>query len=404
MTQQPWGQQPEQRPAGQPAWGQQQQQPWGQAQPGWGQPVAQRPPGLPPQTPYQGQPVGYPPAPPQGGGGPTKLVLLGIVAVIAVGFFAFSLTSFLGGSGEVAGPTPLPTPGETSGPPEPPSPEPVPTPEVGETSAPPVGVPEPDLNPPDLPVPQTWDEVDAWLTSNALYAESTLVPTNCTLSKIDVTTASPETMQEHLNTLTGCLMMVWQEPMQRAGFIMPRPPITVYTAPITTACGQSSSMNASYCSGDQRMYYSYDIHEAYRRNNPEVIDNAFLPDLVMGHEFGHAMQARSGILLAELYAERYRAANESEELELSRRTEVQADCFAGIFLNSVAQASRMTEADRAGIIELARALGDDSLSGQPGIEGNHGWGVNREHWASTGLASNQVGVCNTFIADPELVR
>ncbi|MCW5953516.1 MAG: neutral zinc metallopeptidase, partial [Propionibacteriaceae bacterium] len=287
---------------------------------------------------------------------------------------------------------------------EPPSPEPAPTPEVGETSAPPVGVPEPDLDPPTLPMPTTWDEVDGWMLNNPIYAESTVVPTNCTLGRIDVTTATPEAMQEHLNTLTGCLMMVWQEPMQRAGFIMPRPPITVYTAPITTACGQSSNQNASYCAGDQRMYYSYDIHEAFRRYNPEVIDNAFLPDLVMGHEFGHAMQARSGILLAELYAEQYRAENESQELELSRRIEVQADCFAGIFLNSVAQASRMTEEDRAGILEMAKALGDDSLSGRPDIESGHGWGVNRQHWARTGLAANQVNVCNTFTADPTLVR
>lgn len=383
-----------------------QQQPWGPAQPGWGQPVALlRPPqGYPPQTPYQGQPGGYPPAGPPRGGGPMRLLLLGIVAALAVGFFAFSLMNFLGGPVDVTGPTPLPTPGETTAPPEPPTPEPEPTPEVGETSAPPVGVPEPDLNPPPLPMPTTWDEVDAWLLNNAIYAESTLVPTNCTLSTIDVTTATPEALQEHLNTLTGCLMMVWQEPMQRAGFVMPRPPITVYTTGITTACGDITGINASYCPGDQRMYYSANIHRIFERYNPEVIDNVFLPDLIMGHEFGHAMQGRSGILAAELYAEQQRAETESEKLELSRRTEVQADCLAGIFLNSVAQASRMTDSDRAEIAEISHAIGDDSLSGRPGVEGNHGWGENRRYWTETGLATNQVNVCNTFAAPAETVR
>ncbi|MGC4153448.1 MAG: neutral zinc metallopeptidase [Propionicimonas sp.] len=392
MTQQPWGQQPTQ-----PAWTPQ-PQPWGQGQPGWGQPVVQRPAQL------QGQPGGQLPAgPPRGGGGSLRLLLLGVVAAIAVGFFAFSLTNYLNGPGNVVGPAPLP-PTPTTEPPAPPSPEPVPTPEVGETSAPPVGVPEPDLNPPPLPMPKNWDEVDAWLLDNAIYAETTLVPTNCTLSRIDVTNTTTEALQEHLNTLTGCLMMVWQEPMQRAGFVMPRPPITVYTTAITTACGETSGLNASYCAGDQRMYYSANIHEVFRRYNPEVIDNVFLPDLIMGHEFGHAIQGRSGILAAELYAEQQRAKTESEELELSRRTEVQADCLAGIFLNSVAQASRMTDGDRAEITEISHAIGDDSLSGRPGVEGNHGWGANRRHWTETGLGSNQVNVCNTFTAPADTVR
>ena len=397
MTQQPWGQPPTHYPPGAPA----RQQPWGPAQPVWSGPVTtQRPPqGYPPPALHQGQPGG----PQPGGGGPIKLLLLGVVAALAVGFFAFSLANYLSGPPvDVTAPTPHP--GEPTAPPEPPSPEPVPTPQVGETSAPPVGVPEPEFNPPPLPMPKTWDEVDAWLVDNAIFAETTLVPTNCTLSRIDVTTATPEALQDHLNTLTGCLMMVWQEPMQRAGFIMPRPPITVYTTGITTACGEITDINAAYCPGDQRMYYSASIHEIFRRNNPEVIDNAFLPDLIMGHEFGHAMQGRTGILGAKLYAQQQRAETESEQLELSRRSEVQADCFAGIFLNSVAQASRMTDGDRAEIADISDAIGDDSLTGKPDIEGDHGWGVNRRHWTETGLASNQVSVCNTFAAPADTVR
>ncbi len=386
MTQQPWGQPPLQRPV---AGG----QPWSQPQPGWGTPSRPAPfPGHPPsygapQAPYQGQPGSYYPPPQRPGGSPVKLLLLGLVAVIAVGFFFLSLMNYLNGPDEQVAP----------------GPEPVPSPTVGETSAPPTGVPEPDLDPPELPIPQTWDEVDRWLIDNAIYAQSVQVPTNCTLSRLDVETVSTAVLQEHLNTLTGCLMMVWQEPMERAGFVMPRPPITVYTEPITTACGTIEGINASYCPGDQRMYYSASIHEVFRRNNPEVIGNAFLPDLIMGHEFGHAIQARSGILAAEILAGR-QVKTESEELELQRRTEVQADCLAGVFLNAVAQASQMTGAERDGIAEMAAAIGDDSLTGKPGIEGNHGHGVNRRYWAETGLASSQAGVCNTWVAPADRVR
>ena len=148
-------------------------------------------------------------------------MLLGVVAALAVGFFAFSLTSFLTGPGEQAGPTPLPTPSEveptpeptpqlpspaptpeppspqptlgpqtpTPAPPspapssEPPTPQPTPTPEQ-KPSCPPTGVPKPDKKPPKAPEPKTWGQVDAWLAKKALYKRS-VKATKCTVGRID---------------------------------------------------------------------------------------------------------------------------------------------------------------------------------------------------------------------------
>lgn len=349
--------------------------------------------------PYQG---GYPPPQSPRGGNSLKLVLVGIAAAVAVGFFAFSLTSYLNGPSEVVGPNP--NPGTT----RPGEPTPEPTPQIGDTPAPPVGVPEPEFEPPELPFPKTWQEVDDWLVNNAVYTASVEVPTNCTLGRIDVQNTTVEALQEHLNNLTGCLMMVWQEPIAKAGFVMPRPPITVYTTetPITTACGVIDDLNAAYCPADQRMYYHAQIHTIFERNNPEVVDNAFLPDLIMGHEFGHAIQGRTGIIGARVMAQ-VRADDNNDKalrLELSRRNELQADCFAGAFLNAVAQASRMTDEERAGILAMSNAIGDDSLSGRPGVVADHGWGVNREYWTATGMSTNQQNVCNTYVAPSEQVQ
>jgi predicted metalloprotease len=389
VTQQPWGQQPQRPPAGPPAWGQPQQV-WGQSPQAWGQPAGQRPaPGYPPvqqqpygapQPAYQGQPGGYPPPPPQRSGSPIKLVLLGLVAVIAVGFFFISLMNYLNGD-EQAGP--------------------LPTPEVGATSAPPTGVPEPDLNPPEWPTPTDGTEAEQWLVNNPLYGQSVQVPTNCTLGRIDVLSTSPQALEQHLNNLTGCLMMVWQEPMEQAGFVMPRPPVTVYSQPITTACGEMSTHNAFYCTVDQRVYFATDLYEIFG-NNPEVIDNAFLVDNVIGHEFGHAIQARSGIWAS--YAGFRAGSSETIGLEFSRRSETQADCFSGMFLNAVAQASQMTDAERAGTADVTEAIGDDNLTGDSTIVGDHGHGVNRRSWFEAGMASDQVGVCNTWTAPADKVR
>ena len=375
-----------QPPPGQPAWGRPQQA-WGQPAPAWGQPVAvQRPvpgyPAAPVPLPYQGQP-GYPAPQPPRSGSPLKLVLLGLVAAIALGFFAFALASYLGDD-EQAGPGPLPTP------------------EIGETSAPPNGVPDPEFNPPPIPEPKTLEEAAQWLTGNPLYGQSVEVPTNCTLGRVDAATITPADLQEHLNTLSGCLMMVWQAPMERAGFIMPRPPVTVYSEPITTACGQMETYNAFYCSLDQRIYYATNIQDIFRRNNPEVIGNAFLPDNIMGHEFGHAIQGRTGIWIS--YAWSRSVAQEEVGLDLARRSETQADCLAGVFLNAVAQASRMTDAERAGILDISFAGGDDRLSGNPDVLGDHGLGRNRRHWFETGMSNNQVSACNNWIAPADQVR
>ncbi|MGC4153449.1 MAG: neutral zinc metallopeptidase [Propionicimonas sp.] len=385
MTQQPWRQPPGQHPTGPSAWGQP-HQPWGQPA-GWGQPVAQqRPhPGYYAQQPYPGQPGGFPPPPPpRSGGSPLKLLLLSLVAVIAVGFFFISLMSYLNAE-EQAGPGPVQSP------------------EPGQTSAPPAGVPEPDYDPPAIPVPTTWEEAEQWLVDNPLYGQSVQVPTNCTLGRIDVESISPQDLQQHLNVLTGCLMMVWQEPIERAGFQMPRPPVSVYSEPITTACGEAETLNAFYCSGDQRIYYATDLHMVFHRNNPEVIDNAFLVDNVLGHEFGHAIQGRTGMLISYV-AFRNDAKTDGEGEELGRRSELQADCLSGVFLNAVAQASQMTDADRVGLADVSEAIGDDSLTGDPSYVSDHGTGQARRAWFETGFASGAVGVCNSWTAPASQVR
>lgn len=377
MTQQQWG-----GPVGtqQPWPGTGVQQPWGQPA-AWNQPQGQYggPQGYPAMPGYQPAPGGFQPAPrPPRQGSPMKLMLLGLVAVIAVGFFFVSLMNYLNAEEQV-GPVPQP----------------------GQTSAPPVGVPEPDFDPPKLPIPKTYQEAEQWLVSNALYEQSVEVPTNCTLGRMDPVGADPQELEAHLNNLTGCLMMVWQGPMERAGFLMPRPPVTVYSEPITTACGSLETHNAVYCSGDQRVYYATDLHEVFQRT-PEVASIEFMVDMVIGHEFGHAQQARSGILISSAAFEQQ--LEEAEAVWFSRRAEQQADCWSGVFLNAVSQASQMTPEEQQALRQVAHAIGDDVLTGRPDFEGDHGLGANRERWFATGQGTNQAGVCNTWVVPKDQVR
>ncbi len=369
MTQQQWGQQPGR------GWPQQPPQQWQQTN--WNRPPAQWPQQYPGQQfPVQQYPQG-PNRPPRKSGA-LKLLLLGVVAVLAVGFFFISLGNYLQGD-EVA----QPVPGAS-----------------GDPTAPPEEVPPPDFNPPDLPMPRTYDEAEQWLVNNAVYAESVTVPTNCALTEVDAVNASVAELEDHLNNLTACLWTVWHRPLEAAGFEMPRPPVTVYNQPITTACGEQDDVNAIYCAGDQRVYYAKPL---YRIFPADVARIPFMPDTVIGHEFGHAIQARTGILVSNIAFEQ-QASDEKEKSDLSRRAEQQADCLAGQFLQSVAQASGMTNSNIDGLQTVIANIGDDVLSGKPGYVGDHGSSEARTRWFNKGLSQTSIAQCNTWTAPSSQVR
>lgn len=258
--------------------------------------------------------------------------------------------------------------------------------------------PPADFNPPDLPIPTTVSQAQSWLTNNALYPQDVPSPTRCGLPAVSSAATTAE-LEKDLNDLMGCLMQVWEQPMEAAGFEMPRPPVTVYSSPVTTACGTMREVNAAYCAGDQRVYYARRLLSALPR---QIGGTPYAAEVVIAHEFGHAVQARSGILIADKALEQ--RASEDAARVMSRRTEQQADCFAGLFVGSVAQSQNLAARDLQNLVDMTYYLGDDALSGEPDIEGDHGLGKNRQAWFAKGLPTNQIGVCNTWVAPAASVR
>jgi hypothetical protein len=175
--------------------------------------------------------------------------------------------------------------------------------------------------------------------------------------------------------------------------------VTVYTSTVTTACGDSESHNAFYCSADQQIYYAQDLYQILPR---ALRNQPFVAEAVLAHEFGHAIQARTGILIAESAWQQKSA--ESKAAEYSRRAETQADCMGGLFMHAVQDASAMTATDMANLKSLAISIGDDTLTGNPNIVGDHGLSKSRTYWWSLGLTNASVGTCNTFVASSDKVR
>lgn len=365
MTQ--WGQNP------QPGVGTRWTQPppqWNARSSPWGYPQQ---PGVPARTSVPGYPA-------PSGGGPARSsglrsTLLAIIIIAAGIIAAFVL---LNGPAEERQQTPT-----TS----------------GQYSNEEYQVPPADLNPPELPQPETYAQASLWLQDNSIYSRSVSVPVRCDAVPIDITRATKAELQVHFDELTACLMRVFAPPLQAAGFIAVRPSVTIYSGEVQTACGTLPAQNAVYCAADQQVYYASDL---YRIIPVSLRSGVFIGESVVAHEFAHAIQARTGILISEMaWSQRV---SQSDALELSRRTEVQADCWAGQFLQSVGQSVQLGGTDTDDIAALFFAIGDDQLTGDPMVVGNHGHGASRQAWLRTGLSQTSMGACNTFVADSDQVR
>jgi uncharacterized protein len=259
-------------------------------------------------------------------------------------------------------------------------------------------VPPPDTNPPPIPIPETYEQAEQWITQSRFYSQTAPVPVRCNSQPINVTTASDAQLKAHFEGLVECLVRVWEPPVTNAGFIIVRPTVTIYGEELTTKCGKSG-VNAFYCTADQQVYYSNLLPQALSA----ATRNKWTADVVMAHEFGHALQARTGILVSA-HALGQNSGGEATALQYTRRLETQADCFSGMFIRAVSQSMGVQQQDLDGILAIYAAIGDDRLSGRPDIVGNHGLARSRQYWGTMGLSTSNVGECNTFVVPSRLVR
>ena len=259
-------------------------------------------------------------------------------------------------------------------------------------------VPPPDTSPPPIPIPETYEQAEQWITQSTFYNQTAPAPVRCNSQPINVSTASDAQLKAHFEGLMECLVRVWEPPVTSAGFTIVRPTVTIYGEELTTKCGKSG-VNAFYCTADQQVYYSNLLPEVLL----PVRRNKWTADIVMAHEFGHALQARTGILISA-HALGQNSGDEGTDLQYMRRLETQADCFSGMFVRAVSQSIGVQPQDEEGILEIYVAIGDDTLSGKSDVVGNHGLARSRRYWGTVGLTTSAVAPCNTFVAPSKLVR
>jgi predicted metalloprotease len=157
-------------------------------------------------------------------------------------------------------------------------------------------------------------------------------------------------------------------------------------------------MGPFYCPLDQKLYLDTAFFQDMQRKLGGGGDFAYA--YVIAHEVGHHIQNLIGLLPKVQKAQQQsdqRTAN-----QISVRTELMADCLAGVWAYHMNQRHRnIDETDVRQAVATASAIGDDRLQQASGgrvvpDSFTHGSAQQRVQWLTQGLRSGQVQACDTF--------
>ncbi|MBA3588784.1 neutral zinc metallopeptidase [Methylibium sp.] len=208
-----------------------------------------------------------------------------------------------------------------------------------------------------------------------------------------------DTQAQFVAVVLGSTEDVWTKIFRTGNAAYQPPKLTLFRGMVPTACGSGqSAMGPFYCPGDQKIYIDLEFFEtlAQRLGAPGDFAQAY----VIAHEVGHHVQQLLGIS-AKVEGAR-RSGSEVQANALSVRTELQADCFAGIWAHHSQQAKGWLEqGDLEEAMNAAAQIGDDTLQrrskGQVVLESfTHGSSKQRMHWFQRGFETGSVADCNTF--------
>jgi predicted metalloprotease len=212
-----------------------------------------------------------------------------------------------------------------------------------------------------------------------------------------------DTAYDFVSSVLASTEQVWDAEFQRQGGQYVQPKLDLFTDQIDSGCGVAGSeVGPFYCPRDHKVYLDMAFFRDLRDRFGAT--GAFAEAYVIAHEVGHHVQSQIGVTekVEEAVAQ---GAPREGPTGLSVRTELQADCFAGIWGRRSDQSRHWLEAgDVESALNAASAIGDDRLQEQ--AQGRvvpesftHGTSAQRVRWFRRGYESGDMHQCDTFGAE-----
>jgi predicted metalloprotease len=215
---------------------------------------------------------------------------------------------------------------------------------------------------------------------------------NCTIEQANSDTAC------RIVATTNSLNKVW------AGLLRGYQPVAntkimpVDAKSINTKCGVASADTGPfYCPADNIAVFQLDFMDRVIQKMGGS-NGAFSQEYIVAHEWGHHIQT----LLGDIKNSQQGSGAQGGSV----RTELQADCYAGVWGSRAdkgpnAMLKPLTQQDIAGAIQTAQAIGDDTIQRNAGRNPNpesfsHGTSAQRVKWFTTGYQTGDVNQCDTF--------
>lgn len=184
-----------------------------------------------------------------------------------------------------------------------------------------------------------------------------------------------------------------------------RPHVRLFTDSVNTGCGGATSdVGPFYCPADQTAYFDVGFFNVLRDQFGSS-GGPLAQEYVVAHEFGHHIQNITGAL------DRAHGPGAAGPTGGGVRTELQADCYAGVWAHHAAITKQestgvpflepLTDKDIADALSAAAAVGDDRIqekaTGQVNPEAwTHGSADQRQKWFTEGYRTGDPNACNTF--------
>lgn len=194
------------------------------------------------------------------------------------------------------------------------------------------------------------------------------------------------------------LRAYWTDAFAAANEQFQAPQTVLFSDAVDTQCGAASSaVGPFYCPLDQTIYIDLGFFDVLE-SQFGATGGPFAEEYVLAHEFGHHVQNLLGFL-----QQGQQAGSEGTAV----RTELQADCFAGVWGANAVQTGFLQPLSREQVnqaLNAASVIGDDRIQektqGQVNPETwTHGSAEQRQTWFVNGLQGGSADACNTFDAD-----